>query len=83
MGSEFIPHEIKTKRNPTFLKKIKDQNFEEFGKELNEIWKALGRKMNENVAENPDKYSFIPVPENTVVPTGTLISKKLVFLSKM
>ena len=82
MGSEFIPHEIKTKPNPAFLDKIKDENFKEFGKELNEIWKDLGRKTNENVAENSEKYSFIPLPENTVVPTGTLISKKLFFYRK-
>ena len=53
------------------MDKIKDENFKEFGKELNEIWKDLGRKTNENVAEYSDKYSFIPLPENTVVPTGT------------
>lgn len=36
--------------SPKYLDNIKDANFREFGKELNKLWKILGRKMKDEVA---------------------------------
>lgn len=70
VGLEFHPFELDIKENPSFLSEINDQNFREFGDELNKIWKVLGRKTTPDVYHNPDHYSFIGLNHVTVVPTG-------------
>lgn len=36
--------------SPKYLSNVKDDNFREFGMELNKLWKILGRKMKDEVA---------------------------------
>nr|UOO00976.1 soluble trehalase 2 [Sitodiplosis mosellana] len=70
-GTEFVdwvPDDWK--ESPKYMSKIKDANFRDFANELNKLWKILGRKMKEDVANNPDLYSIIYVKNGVIVPGG-------------
>ncbi|KAJ9575304.1 hypothetical protein L9F63_025746, partial [Diploptera punctata] len=70
-GSEFEewdPSDWKT--HPQFLNDIKDPDFREWCKKLNDLWKFLGRKMKNDVRDNPELYSIIYVPHPVIVPGG-------------
>ena len=57
-------------KHPKFLYSIKDSDYREWGKQLNDLWKFLGRKMKDDVRENQDLYSIIYVPHPVIVPGG-------------
>ncbi|XP_046406587.1 trehalase isoform X1 [Ischnura elegans] len=70
-GSEMDIWEPKDwKKHPKFLDKIADPALKEWGKDLNDLWKLLGRKIKDEVAENPEHYSIIYVPNPVIVPGG-------------
>ncbi|XP_017027471.1 trehalase isoform X1 [Drosophila kikkawai] len=61
------------KENPSFLDLIPDPDLKQWGMELNNIWKDLGRKMKDDVLKNPEYYSIIPVPNPVIIPGGRFI----------
>ncbi|KAG5889183.1 hypothetical protein JTB14_033660 [Gonioctena quinquepunctata] len=63
LPSDWTPH-------PKFLDVIKDPKFRKWGKELNDIWKKLGRQMKDEIKENGNLYSIIWVPNAVIVPGG-------------
>lgn len=70
-GSEFKAWDPPDwKQSPKFLSKIKDKKFKEWASHLNLLWKFLGRKIKDDVRENPELYSIIYVPNPVIVPGG-------------
>lgn len=70
-GSEFEAWDpTDWKQSPSFLKNISDPAFQEWGSELNHLWKSLGRKMKDEVKLNQEHYSIIYVPHPVIVPGG-------------
>ncbi|GAB0092045.1 Trehalase [Sergentomyia squamirostris] len=70
-GSEFEPWTpVDWKEHPKFLENIQDAKLREFGTELHGLWLKLGRKMTNEVQEQPDKFSIIHVPNPVIVPGG-------------
>ncbi|XP_057324477.1 trehalase-like isoform X2 [Microplitis mediator] len=70
-GSEFEDwNPIDWRKEPKFLKGIKDPNLRKFASDLNDIWKSLGRKMKDDVRINQDLYSILYVPHPVIVPGG-------------
>lgn len=73
-GSEFEewtpPDHTET---PAFLQNIKDERYKQWGQELNTIWLDLGRKLRDEVRENIQYYSIIPVPNPVIVPGGRFL----------
>ncbi len=70
-GSEFEAWEPPDwKQSPKFLTKIKDPRFKDWATHLNLLWKFLGRKIKDDVRENPSLYSIIYVPNPVIVPGG-------------
>ncbi|KDR17472.1 Trehalase [Zootermopsis nevadensis] len=57
-------------KHPKFLDDIVDTDFREWGKQLNDLWKFLGRKMKDEVGEHQELYSIIYVPHPVIVPGG-------------
>lgn len=55
---------------PKFLSSIKDPALREWGNELNDLWKLLGRKVKDDVKEHPEQYSLIYIPNPVIVPGG-------------
>ncbi|XP_017092529.1 trehalase isoform X2 [Drosophila bipectinata] len=60
-------------KSPSFLDVIHDPDLKQWGKDLNSIWKELGRKMKDDVSKNPQYYSIIPVPNPVIIPGGRFI----------
>ncbi|KAH8401692.1 hypothetical protein KR009_007387, partial [Drosophila setifemur] len=58
------------KERPPFLAKICDPKLKEFGSKVNKLWKDLGRRVKEDVKENPDHYSLIYLPKPFIVPNA-------------
>nr|CAD7425859.1 unnamed protein product [Timema monikensis] len=56
--------------NPPFLLNIQDLELREWGRQLNNQWKFLGRNIKEDVRVKPDHYSLIYVPYPVIVPGG-------------
>lgn len=56
--------------NPKFLDKINDEKLREFGKDVHLIWPTLGRKIKQEVLDNPEQYSLIPVSHGFIIPGG-------------
>ncbi|KAK7022014.1 hypothetical protein SK128_022928 [Halocaridina rubra] len=56
--------------SPEFLVDVIDPALQEWGHQLNDLWKFLGRKISGNVAQEPEKYSQIYVSHPVVVPGG-------------
>lgn len=70
-GSEFETWDPSDwKQSPAFLKNISDPTFQEWGSELNHLWKSLGRKMKDEVKINEEHYSILYVPHPVIVPGG-------------
>lgn len=70
-GSEFenwIPDDFT--KTPEFLNRINDKDLKDFASNLNAIWLELGRKMKNDVKENPELYSIIYVENPVIVPGG-------------
>ncbi|XP_016974361.2 trehalase isoform X1 [Drosophila rhopaloa] len=61
------------KENPSFVDRISDPDLKQWGVQLNDIWKKLGRKMKDDVIKSPQNYSIIPVPNPVIVPGGRFI----------
>ncbi|XP_017960975.1 trehalase isoform X1 [Drosophila navojoa] len=59
--------------HPAFLDLVNDPDLKQWGVDLNNIWKELGRKMKDDVHKNPEYYSIIPVPNPVIVPGGRFI----------
>lgn len=55
---------------PPVLRDIVDPKLKKFAKSIVGIWAKLGRKVDSEVAENPDKFSFLYVPNGFIVPGG-------------
>nr|AGC92667.2 trehalase-like protein [Heliconius erato] len=56
--------------NPPILQQISDPKLREFAKVIISIWNKLGRKVQKNVKLQPDRYSFLYVPNGFIVPGG-------------
>lgn len=56
--------------NPAFLNNINDPDLKQWGVDLNNIWKELGRQMTDDVHKNPQLYSIIPIMNPVIVPGG-------------
>nr|XP_053607357.1 uncharacterized protein LOC128673501 [Plodia interpunctella] len=56
--------------NPEFLNSIADEDLRKFGKDINDIWPILGKKVTAKVFENPDRHSLIPVSHGFIIPGG-------------
>ncbi|KAJ6647157.1 Trehalase, partial [Pseudolycoriella hygida] len=70
-GSEFenwIPSDHK--ENPKFLDSIKDADYRQWARDLNDLWLQLGRKMKDEVKRNQQMYSIIYVDHPVIVPGG-------------
>lgn len=59
--------------HPAFLDLVNDPDLKQWGVDLNNIWKELGRKMKDDVHKNPEYYSIIPVPNPVIIPGGRFI----------
>jgi alpha,alpha-trehalase len=55
---------------PAFLDTIKDPAYKQWGSDLNQLWKLLGRQVNESVIEYPERHTFLPRRYPMVVPGG-------------
>ncbi|CAH0398061.1 unnamed protein product [Chilo suppressalis] len=55
---------------PPILNEIVDPKLKVFAKNVIGIWSKLGRKVDLEVAKNPDKYSFLYIPNGFIVPGG-------------
>lgn len=70
-GSEFTDFDPQDwVQEPKFLERIRDPDLRKFARDLNQIWKLLGRKMKDDVRVNPELYSIIYVPHPVIVPGG-------------
>ncbi|KAK6617639.1 hypothetical protein RUM44_005227 [Polyplax serrata] len=56
--------------DPKFLSNIDDPNYKSWAKQLNCLWKFLGKRLIEDVRKNPEFYSIIYVPNPVIVPGG-------------
>ncbi|KAI5634840.1 trehalase domain-containing protein [Phthorimaea operculella] len=56
--------------NPAFLASIRDEELKQFAKDVHAIWPTLGRMVKEEVKQNPEHYSFIPVSHGVIIPGG-------------
>ncbi|KAK3596892.1 hypothetical protein CHS0354_031670 [Potamilus streckersoni] len=54
--------------NPSFLADIRDADLKDFAKHLCKIWSDLGKTVNIDVKQNPDKYSFLYLEKPFIVP---------------
>lgn len=61
--------------NPSILQRIQEPKYYEWAKDLNEIWKKLARKVNPEVARQPDRHSLIYVPNGLIIPGGRFKGK--------
>ncbi|KAJ8315955.1 hypothetical protein KUTeg_005969 [Tegillarca granosa] len=57
-------------RNPSFLKKIKNQNLQDFGWDMCSLWKELGRKIKDDVRLHNNRYSLTYLSHPFIVPGG-------------
>lgn len=55
---------------PAFLQNVKDPELKAFGKSIVALWKILARKMKPDVAQNPQQYSQMPLPNGFIIPGG-------------
>ena len=55
---------------PAMLTRISDEKYREWAQELNGLWLTLGRQVDESVAENPERHSFLPRKHPFIVPGG-------------
>ncbi|XP_046959382.1 uncharacterized protein LOC124529618 [Vanessa cardui] len=56
--------------DPAFLATIQDEKLRQFGKDINDIWPTLGRKVKAEVLDNPGRFSLIPVDHGFIIPGG-------------
>uniref|UniRef100_A0A3B4BIQ3 Trehalase n=1 Tax=Periophthalmus magnuspinnatus TaxID=409849 RepID=A0A3B4BIQ3_9GOBI len=56
--------------NPAFLNKIKDTQLREWALNIHQLWKLLGKKIQDSVKDHAELYSQIYMPYPVVVPGG-------------
>nr|ABE27189.1 trehalase [Spodoptera frugiperda] len=56
--------------DPKFIYTIKDKALREFAKNINDIWPLLARKVKDEVIQNPDRYSLVPITHGFIIPGG-------------
>ncbi|XP_049869346.1 uncharacterized protein LOC126369097 [Pectinophora gossypiella] len=56
--------------DPIFLASIRDPTLRQFAKDINSIWPTLGRQVKQEVLDNPDRFSLIPVTHGFIIPGG-------------
>ncbi|XP_018333659.1 trehalase-like [Agrilus planipennis] len=56
--------------DPPFLKEIRNDTLRKFANDLHQLWPKLTRKFRKEVLDDPSPYSYIPVPNNFLVPGG-------------
>ncbi|KAG8569487.1 hypothetical protein GDO81_014431 [Engystomops pustulosus] len=59
--------------SPQFLSHITDKQLRSWASDLHDLWKSLGRKISQNVKDQPDRHSQIYVPNPVIVPGGRFI----------
>ncbi|KAK1785295.1 hypothetical protein P4O66_018692, partial [Electrophorus voltai] len=55
---------------PVFLSKVSDSKLRGWAEELHGLWKSLGRKISNDVRDNPQLYSMIYSPNPVIIPGG-------------
>ncbi|GAA6099605.1 trehalase, partial [Tachysurus ichikawai] len=55
---------------PKLLSKISDPKLRNWAEQLHGLWKSLGRKVSNDVRDNPQMYSLIYCPNPGIVPGG-------------
>lgn len=63
---EWVPADLQS--SPPFLEKIADPAYKQWGDDLNQLWRLLGRQVNESVVEHPERHTFLPRRYPMVVP---------------
>ncbi|KAF9407481.1 hypothetical protein HW555_012510 [Spodoptera exigua] len=56
--------------SPEYLSTIKDKALREFARGIHNLWTHLGKKVKDDVFQNPDRYSLIPVSHGFFIPGG-------------
>lgn len=70
-GDEFLPWTPSDlPRIPSFLEGVKDPRLYDFGWDLCNIWKDLGRKIKSDLLNQTDRYSLLYLPNPFIVPGG-------------
>lgn len=65
---EWIPTDLQD--SPSFLDSITDADYKQWGSDLNQLWKILGRQVNQSVADFPERHTFLPRRYPMIVPGG-------------
>ncbi|VVC44697.1 Hypothetical protein CINCED_3A004273 [Cinara cedri] len=65
---EWVPPDFRD--NPTIGAYVKDPNYKIWILQLNQIWKGLARKVDEDVKINPDRHSSIYLPNGFFIAGG-------------
>lgn len=61
------------KENPSFVDTIKGfDGYKSWARNLNQYWSKLGRQCKDDVSENPDKYSTIPLDNPFMISGGRI-----------
>ena len=60
----WVPPDFNPK--PSVVNNIADEAFRKWVLELNQIWKELAQKMPKDVLENPDRHSFLYIPNGFI-----------------
>lgn len=66
--NEWVPPDLQDE--PAFLAAIQDPLMRTWGRELNQLWRVLGREVDASVFENPERHSFVPRRYPMIVPGG-------------
>jgi neutral trehalase len=66
--NQWIPTDFQ--ENPSFLASITDPSYQTWGYNINQLWQILGREVNNTVAENPQRHSYLPRAYPMIVPGG-------------
>ena len=61
---------IDLKEQPSFLEKITDNQYKQWGYDLNQLWLVLGREVNQTALLYPQRTSFLPRNYPMIVPGG-------------
>nr|ABY86218.1 trehalase-1 [Spodoptera exigua] len=56
--------------DPYSLNTIQDDDLREFARNITNIWPLLARKVKDEVIQNPDRYSLIPITNGFIIPGG-------------
>uniref|UniRef100_A0AAF5I366 Trehalase n=2 Tax=Strongyloides stercoralis TaxID=6248 RepID=A0AAF5I366_STRER len=65
---EYMPQDYNI--GPDNLKQISDSHYRHWALDLHDRWPTLCRQVKQNVKDNKDRYSIIPLPKPFIVPGG-------------